>query len=37
MITFETFKHKFDIKTKEVRLLMSRVAELTNNNGELQE
>ena len=35
MISFETFKHKYDIKNKEVHLLMTRVDELSNTNGEL--
>ena len=37
MISFETFKHKYDIKNKEVSLLMSRVDDLSKCNGELQE
>ena len=37
MVSFETFKHKYDIKNKEVKLLMSRVDDLSNMNGELQE
>lgn len=37
MINFETFKHKYDIKSKEVRLLMERVDILSSTNGELQE
>ena len=37
MVNFETFKHMYEIKSKEVRLLMDRVDILSSTNGELQE
>lgn len=35
MILFETYKYKYDIKEKEITLLMVRVDELSKINGDL--
>ena len=35
MVLFETFKHKYDVKVKESEMLLHRVEELSQLNGDL--
>lgn len=37
MMLFETFKHKYDVKIKESEMLLHRVEELSQLNGDLQD
>ena len=37
MVLFETFKHKYDVKVKESEMLLHRVEELSQMNGDLAE
>jgi hypothetical protein len=37
MVFYETFKHKFDVKKMESERLLSRVEELSQLNGSLEE
>lgn len=37
MTNYETFKHRFNMKTKEANSLLDRVAELSTKNGDLEE
>jgi hypothetical protein len=37
MVLFETFKHKFDTKTKESEKLLTRVEELSIMNADLSD
>lgn len=37
MVLFETFKHKYDVKVKESEMLLHRVEELSQLNGDLQD
>jgi predicted nuclease with TOPRIM domain len=37
MIFYETFKHKFDVKSMETERLLSRVEELSQVNGGLED
>jgi hypothetical protein len=37
MVLFETFKHKYDVKIKESEMLLHRVEELSQLNGDLQD